>query len=221
MIRHYKWLRIFDWDHELILSYFLRFSLWGDHLFVEVNRFLLPPLQETYRKIDQLAEPYGLIEQVGRIGGLLVGCVVAGPFIAIWNTLLLLGRWLKEAAKMDPFDWKRRRRAARIRRETGFDYGAETSLRMQFSRNAYNHYFQKLDHEMYSKVFEKQILEALITFLAEHNIDTSDIKERQNAILNTGLIMQGGELQTEALAVGSGAHSSVGPPDKNAAGTAK
>jgi hypothetical protein len=213
MVRHYKWLRIFDWHNELILSYFLRFSIRGDHLFVEVNRFLLPPLQAAYRKIDQMGEPYDFMEQVSHLAGLLIGCLAAGPFVAVWKMLLLVGRCLKGLSKLDLFGWRRRRRAARLRRETTFDYGTELSLRMQLSSTGYHHYFQMLDQEMYTKVFEKQILEALIDFLAAHNIDTSDIRERQNAILNTGLIMQGGELKTEALAVGSGAQSVVRQPE--------
>jgi hypothetical protein len=66
-----------------------------------------------------------------------------------------------------------------------------------------------LDKEMYVKVFEKQLLFAVKGFLDAHNIDTSDIQERQTTILNSGVIVQGGEINAEALAVGTGASSTV------------
>jgi hypothetical protein len=66
-----------------------------------------------------------------------------------------------------------------------------------------------LDKEMYVKIFEKQLLVAIKDFLDAHNIDTSDIKERQTTILNSGVIVQGGEVKAEALSVGTGAQSSI------------
>jgi hypothetical protein len=72
----------------------------------------------------------------------------------------------------------------------------------------FSHYFQRLDQEMYFKVVEKQILEAINTFLEAHNIDTSDFQGRQKAILNNGIIVQGhGKIEVEALAVGKEAQA--------------
>jgi len=47
----------------------------------------------------------------------------------------------------------------------------------------------------------------LVEFLDDHNIDTSDLKERQTTILNSGVIVQGGDVNAESLAVGPGAEA--------------
>jgi hypothetical protein len=44
-----------------------------------------------------------------------------------------------------------------------------------------------------------------VTFLDEHDIDTSEIRERRALILNSGIIVQGGDVTAESLAVGAGA----------------
>ena len=96
-----------------------------------------------------------------------------------------------------------------MKKDSSFNYGSRSSLREDVSSSLYGHYFQKLDKEMYVQVFEKQLLEALVNFLSDHNIDTSDIQERKSTILNTGIIMKGGELKADSLAVGSEAKSSL------------
>ena len=40
-----------------------------------------------------------------------------------------------------------------------------------------------------------------------HGIETSDLKERQTTILNSGVIVQGGDVNAESLAVGSGSQA--------------
>src|SRR6185436_7274046 len=53
-IRHYKRITIQDWGNEIIYSLFLRCSMRGKNLFVEVSQFLLTPLESQYRQIDSL-----------------------------------------------------------------------------------------------------------------------------------------------------------------------
>jgi hypothetical protein len=46
-------------------------------------------------------------------------------------------------------------------------------------------------------------------FLDAHGIDTSDLEERQTAVLNNGVIVTGGELRAQSLAVGQQARGTV------------
>lgn len=209
LVRYYKWMRIIDWNNELILSYFLRFSIRGEYLFIEANRFLLTPLDKKYREIDNIQEALEFGEQVSEFIGLIIASLLVAPFVSIASIFTLINQFISSIGKLDSENMDHSKQAAKARKDILFDYGAETSLRSQISSREYGHYFQKLDKEMYIKVFEKQLLESLTNFLIEHGIDTSDIQDRQSAILNTGIIMQGGELNAESLAVGSGAAASV------------
>ncbi len=73
------------------------------------------------------------------------------------------------------------------------------------SQSNYDDMFQKLDKEMYVKMLEKRILSAIMDFLAEKNIDISEFKEREQSILNNGVIMTGGNLKAENMSVGKSA----------------
>jgi NAD-dependent DNA ligase len=52
-------------------------------------------------------------------------------------------------------------------------------------------------------------LEAFRAFLDDHGIDTSDIKDRGTQILNNGVIVSGGTVTAEGLAVGANAKASI------------
>ena len=62
-----------------------------------------------------------------------------------------------------------------------------------------------LDKEMYLKVLEKNILDSILTFLEENDVDVSELKQRQSIILNNGVIVSGGSMTTQNLSVGTGA----------------
>jgi len=128
---------------------------------------------------------------------------LTGPAYAIFSLLFLLSR-LNEGL-MDLFDSKGRQRRREIESNPLYNYGAQSSLRYAFSSDSFLHYFQKLDGEFYTKVLEHQVLDGIIDFLDMHNIDTSEIRERRTTILNSGVIVQGGDIKAESLAVGSGA----------------
>ena len=91
-----------------------------------------------------------------------------------------------------------------------FDYGAESSLRVKMSSSNFNHFFQRSDSEMYFKIIERVLLDSIVKFLDDHNIDTSDLKERQTTIINSGIIVQGGDVRAQAMAVGTAAKAATG-----------
>ena len=107
------------------------------------------------------------------------------------------------------------RRRGRERKAPTFDYGATLSLREHVRSPNYRHYFQKLDQEMYVKLVEQQVFESIVSFLDQHDIDTSELKERQTTVLNQGVIMSGGRIDAGSVAVGSGATAQAGSPRRN------
>jgi hypothetical protein len=204
-IRHYKWIRIHDWGQELVMSYFLRCSLRGRTLFVEINRFLLTPLRAEYRAIDALPPL-----NTSRTIGMFIAAVFIGPIYAAFTPFLLLDRMNKGLAEI--FGGKEKKRRQAIRENPLFDYGAGQGFRSALRSNQFEHYFQKADGDFYTKVMERVILSTIISFLEEHNIDTQDLRERQTMILNSGIIVQGGDVKAESLAVGAGAQAFKSQP---------
>jgi hypothetical protein len=199
-VRQYKWIRVTDWGNELTTSYFLRCTQRGANLFVEINRYLLTPLAEAYRTVDARGE-----EDWKKRIGLFAGSLVVGPFRALAAPFLLFGRlqeWIGEL-----FDRKETHRQEFIDEHPLYNYGVAQSFREAVCSGSFLHYFQKLDGDFYSKVLEREILGAIVSFLDEHNIDTSELKERQSTILNSGIIIHGGDVKAESLAVGTGAQA--------------
>ena len=199
-IRHYKWIRVMDWGNELTTSYFLRCSLRGSHLFVEINRFLLTPIDSSYRAVDVMSE-----NNLQRRVGTVALCLVTGPIYTLLSHLPLIGS-LQELLGLKSNREKKQRRKL-IDENPQFNYGVARSFRDATSSDKFMHYFQKLDGDFYSKVLEQEILATITNFLDDRNIDISELKERQATILNSGIIIHSGEVRAESLAVGTGAQS--------------
>jgi hypothetical protein len=197
-VRHYRCYRIPDWGGELAYSYYLRCSLRGNTLFVETRKFLVTPLDQAFRTIDDTVALAGKEWVATVIAGILAGpfLLLAAPFRAYGAVM----HWFQEFADHD----KERRRM--IDEHPRFNYGTASSLRQALS-GSYQHYFQKVDSDFFGKALERQILDALVAFLERRGIDTSELRERQTTIMNSGVIVQGGDVNAEALAVGAGSRA--------------
>jgi hypothetical protein len=203
-IRQYKCLQLVDWGGEVIISYFLRCALQGNMLLVEMKRYVLPPVADAQRSVDAL-RPDSITVRIGHaIAAIVAGPVmtVVAPFIVLGLASAGLGRMLTSEAK------QAKRRRERAENDPAYDFGAETTLRAMYAQNRYLHYFQKSDGEFGNKLIERKILHEVETFLDARGIDTSDIRERQTTILNSGILVQGGDVKAEALAVGDNAKAS-------------
>jgi hypothetical protein len=185
---------VYAWRGELVLTVFLRFTQVSDKLFTEVNYLLLPPLHRGYRRADQIARSLTWRRRAQLAGHALV----ATPLLWLLAPFALI-----DAAAAPYRHWRERRRWRReVLENPAFDYGAGPTLRERTSSPNFDNYFQKLDSEMYQKVIERQLLDGLVEFLDARGIDTSDLKERETAILNNGVIVTGGSVRAESLAVG-------------------
>jgi hypothetical protein len=200
-VRHYRCYRILDWGGELALSYFIRCSRRGNTLFVETKRFILTPLSDSHRAVDSMLP----MEFTETIASFFSG-LIAGSVFAMVSPLWMVGKALEKIGEVFSFNEDKTRRE-KIERTPLFNYGTVTSLRQSLSSGQYGHYFQKMDGDLYNKLFEHEVLDSLVEFLDDHNVDTSELKERQTTILNNGVMVQGGDVKAESLAVGSGARA--------------
>jgi hypothetical protein len=199
-IRYYKCVQVTSWEGGLVLSIFLRFSKVGKNLFVEANSSILTPIREEYQQIDVLTSSR---KRRSEIAQQLFACFWLFPFRMLVSPFALLGRWIDT--------WMREQKEEEIKSEIDenprFDYGAFISLRELVGSQRYQRYFQHLDKEMYLKVIQSQILDSIVEFLDKKNIDTTDLKERQEVILNNGVIVSGGEFKADNVAVGERARA--------------
>ncbi|MEU4424104.1 hypothetical protein AB0F81_26040 [Actinoplanes sp. NPDC024001] len=197
-VRHYLVAQLVDWSGELVVSIFLRFARTGSCLVSEAAYFVLPPLWERYHAVDRLrpgADVRNALRMVARTA-------LQAPFLLLLSPFTVGARLLEPAALF----LERREIRRQIRSDMLFDYGAATSVRELGTAPGYRRYFQMLDHSAYVKLLDHAVLNAVIDFLDEHDIDTSDLKERQSVIQNNGVIVSGGgSLQAQSMAVGKGA----------------
>jgi len=176
-----------------VVSYFLRFSTCAASLFVEGNLLLLTPLKEKYRKVDWIKRPNRL-QEFAICAGLIV---LGGLPLALFSLIRLCGRLADEYRH-----WTHvRRERSEAQHDPEFDFGRASSLRERLAQAVYSHHFQKLDKEMYVKIVEKRLLDAIIRFLDEHQVDTSDLRDQKTTIINSGLIVHG-LVSAGAVAVG-------------------
>jgi len=196
MVRDYRCYRVLGWNSELVFSYYLRCSLRGKALFVETKRFMLTPLSDTYRFVDGL-RPLNRTD----LAATAVSALIYGPVLALLSPLWWAQRLI--AAGIESSSIVREARDNYIRNNPRHDYGANTSLRSSFASGAYAHYFQKLDGDFYNKLFDRTVLDSIVDLLDSRGIDTSSLREQQTAILNSGVIVQQGNVVADSIAVGT------------------
>lgn len=199
--RHYKCIRIIGWKGEIIFSTFLRFVQLPQNLFIEASYFLLTPLKEEYREIDEI-QPKPTWRQLVKIP---LEAFIKSIFLYPGSIFLLLGEVIRPISQW----WQRRTNRRLVRENPMFDYGALTSIRELASSGNYRHYFQKLDKEMVFKIISTQILDSITDYLDAHNIDTSELRSRQDTILNNGVIVTGGDVSAQNLTVGNQAKTAI------------
>jgi hypothetical protein len=195
--RVYRCIRVHGWSGEYVLSVYLNFTLAGPGLFAEARYFLLLPPKPEYVALGQGIVP----PSAGALFGTAGAALRATPRALVTAVRGVSG---------DVRDLSRPPVVVGADTRAGVvNHGATTSLRELAQGTAHRRYFQRLDLEMTTKIVERQLLESIARFLREHRVDTSELEERQTAILNYGLIVSGGSVTAESVAVGQGAQSLV------------
>ena len=197
--RHYRVLQIPAWGGELVLSLFLRFTAVGKGLFVEARFFLLLPLRAEFHTVDNLTQKIKLRQFMG----ILTVSAFKAPFM--WIEALLAG--LNAVNRFSEGLRNEQRKLAEDNER--FNYGWVRSLREEWSGALYERYFQLLDKDMYSKILQSRIIDAIEVALETRGISTETIKDRGTTILNQGLIVSGGKVEAQSVAVGRRAVAAV------------
>jgi hypothetical protein len=194
--RVYQCVRIQDWEGDLVLSAFINFTRRGSGLLAEVRHFVLAPVKEQYRQVDLIADrtpAKRLRAELRELPKSVLLPMVAAPVNAI------AAGW-----RMGPLGNKDGS-AARVINDADAEYnfGAMTSIRELGQSANYRKYFQQLDSDVNAKLIDRQVLDTIVAFLDEHNIDTTQFEEQRAVILNQGVVISGGEFRAGSVAVGS------------------
>ncbi|MFB7503476.1 zinc ribbon domain-containing protein [Streptomyces broussonetiae] len=184
------------WGGQLVTSLFLRFVRSDSNLCVEAVQTVLPPLDDRYRVIDTLM-PHPPLREVFQV---LSETLVSTPFV-------MLASPLRAAIGFSPdFGIRKRvrRQNERITALRQFDYGARLGVREKAAKSKHHRHFQKSDSGMALKVMEKRVLDALIEFAEVRGIDVSELIQRQETIINNGIIAtQGSTVSSSSVVSGS------------------
>ncbi|MFJ7911878.1 hypothetical protein [Kitasatospora sp. NPDC096204] len=182
--RPYLVTTVSGWGSEVVTTSTVRFGLSPakDLLFVEGASSMLPPVKEVYHLVDHLLDrpTWRQLTALARMSltsmpGRLVrgtGYVLALPFAAFLARLTDGDQLLQI-------------------RHSAFNYGSMTSIRQLAADSRFHRYYQQIDHQMYTKVVERRILDTLIDFLEDHQVDISELRERQSVIYNGGIFTSG------------------------------
>ena len=174
------------------MSAFLRCALRSRTLHVELSRFVLLPMAASNRQSDAPNLVWQFVKGVILTPVVLVS-EPAALASQVWTGLLRRnGR-----EQMSKF--------GAVKSDYRYNFGALKSFRVGLMGNEFLHYFQKMDQQYCHNTVDKIVLETLIDFLDDHGIDTSDLRVNQSTIFNSGVIVQGGDITAQSLAVGAAA----------------
>ena len=73
----------------------------------------------------------------------------------------------------------------------GYDYGAQTSIREHAQAKKPENQPQMQDVVKYTRILERRVLACLIDFLETRHVDTSELQQRVEMVLNAGVINAG------------------------------
>jgi hypothetical protein len=182
--RPYLVTTVSGWDSEIVTTSTIRFSLSPAHdlLFIEGAVSLLPPVREAYHRVDHLLDRPTWRQLLGlamNAAGQMIPKLPIGMLLPITAPIALLNQWLKK------------REQRRLIAQGAFNYGAELSVREEAADPKYHRYFQKIDHQMSTKIVERRTMDAITDFLRDHQVDLAELQARQNVIYNGGVFTSG------------------------------
>lgn len=217
-VRRYLWIQKSMWGREITISYFVRLFRQGDDLNLEINGIVMPPVSAQYRWVDQIA-PRGVWAAIFDF----MGALVIGAVMLIWTPLFVLGKIQEGIAEaLGSTERARRRTLKSIERTANFDFGAPLSVRRRVADFRPVQYFQQMDRRAAEATFAGRVMRSFIDYLDECNIDTSELREQRTTLLNQGIVVQGGDVKADNLAVGAGAKvKSVGQRARSTLGGSK
>ncbi|WP_406287600.1 hypothetical protein [Embleya sp. NBC_00896] len=201
--RRYLCVRVGTWSQEVVVSVLIRFTMDGRLLYTELHELVLPPIRPEYHVADEWLHSVDAGAVWGAVGRALVEAPAlmvssAGRLMRVWSS------WWRRAGNL---------RAAEERaiRNLPVDRGARASVRELGASATYATFFQNSDAEKYLKLIERKFTAFVLDFLQQRNVDVTEYRQRNELVLNNGIIQHvSGDLNNSgAIVAGRGNQASV------------
>lgn len=188
-VRIYRQIRIEDWGSQSILSCLYRVNNISDNIIIDVNYFYLAPVISPQDLMDEKK----LWSIKGFIRCLLMAAVLT--FLSFPWFLVEVGRSIGRACSGGIlgrlFARSRRVRPARV------------SLRELLARGEGSD-MQVVDRIGFLKIIDQSILKSINEFCDAYDIDAEQFRDRQSVIINSGILVTGGQVSAQNMTAGHG-----------------
>lgn len=172
--RHYLTCQVFSWGGELMTTVYVHIAVQGRSLYIELCSAVLPPCNDDYRIVDT-------VENIGSAAWLraIRRGLVDAP-MTVWRSPVSLFRGVADLVRTASGG-----QAGPARMTRGFDYGATIGIRELACREeGMRNLVQSLDYEKYHTLIERRVIAAVLDFLDDRDIDTTEYRSRAASILN-------------------------------------
>ncbi|GIE90008.1 hypothetical protein [Actinoplanes regularis] len=167
-------------DSGVSVTAFVHLAVEGGLLYTEFVALVQPPLRAEYRIADVLRADRVTSLAWGDTFRQFIGDNLYGPWRLVrvgWDAMRLSSRMTRSAAAAQELRY--------------YDYGARFSVRDRASRET-RKFMQKLDGTKYIKLLDKTVTEAVIGYLREQGVDTSEFEANVTNQTFGDLIFNGG-----------------------------
>ncbi|MCU0567412.1 MAG: hypothetical protein MUF49_12535 [Oculatellaceae cyanobacterium Prado106] len=196
--RAYRLYQYTDIERDQVLSYFLRFYNMGSITFVEASVHILPNIDRKRFSLTPVLKESQVIQIIKVLG--LALFLSFGLYWLIALAYLAVISWKLVAWHLED---RRQLRAAKWHEE--YNYGHTQTFRESISARTYESYYGLQDLTMYWKAIEQATFSGVIKLLKRHHVDTSQFEQVANTIVNTGIMVSGGNFSANQVAAGAGA----------------
>lgn len=205
LARSYTLFHDIRWGGELILSHVVRTQKKGHIFYIEASRFVLTPLAADFKSIDKKT-----LNDHAAI--LFFRSAAVSPLLSLLATYEFLAYHFgtKRSAKARANDYLHSLKDNPI-----YNYGADESTRREMMDEKFDHFSQKADLDFSVKAFDQTIVDLICRYMEERGVDVSDLRNKMMTIYNSGIMVQGGDVTAQAMAVGQGANAQSAPVAKN------
>jgi hypothetical protein len=211
-VQTYLCLERIAFGGQLAVSVFVHAVLERDLLTVMADCFFLPPLQRRCWAALGLPRRRSLV-----LGRTMADAAGTFPRDLLVAPAELVRYWLRKVARRYRFA----RDSYRVQHRRSFDYGAARSIREDMADITAANHVHLVNVERYLRVLQRHVIDALLEFLDGHNVDTSDLREQQNDIINATFYNFYGSVHGRGHVFGSHAqqiNNPGSPPGGNPAG---
>ncbi|UBF24399.1 hypothetical protein K9N68_22210 [Kovacikia minuta CCNUW1] len=201
--RTYRLYRYTDTERDQVLSYFLRFYNIGSMTFVESSTHILPCIDRQRFSLTPLLKDSKISRLIKTLAiALLLFITTTYAFVALAYLGIFAWKvanwWLDDARRSQEAKWHEE-----------YNYGHIRTFRESIAARNYESYYGVQDLTMYWKSIQQAVLDSMVQLLKQHGVDTSQFEQAASTIINTGIMVSGGNFSANQVAAGMGATTAM------------